>query len=242
MAETKLSLLASHGRHLAELEKELGHCYSDRRLLLDAVIHKSYFHENRSGELRHNERIEFLGDSVLGLVVVEYLYSLKRNYDESVLTKIKSYIVSEPVLAEVALAISLGQHVLLGKGEEMTGGREKQSILSNTLEAVIGALYLDAGHEKTREIVLRLFRQKIDRAIESGEFQDSKTELQERSQALHGTLPEYRVIKESGMDHTRSFTVEVFIGGKKMGVASGRRKKEAEARAAEKALEKLHDL
>jgi ribonuclease-3 len=151
----------------------------------------------------------------------------------------KSFLVCESVLADIALSVSLGSHILLGKGEESTGGRSKKSILADALEAVIGAIYLDCGYEKTREIVLVFFEDRVKRAIESGEFYDYKTELQEKTQFLYGRLPEYRVIRERGEEHNRVFTVAVFIQGKRMGVASGKRKKEAEGLAAKKALEKI---
>jgi len=222
-----------------ELEKSLGYFFADKGLLTEALTHKSFYHEAKDKAFPHNERLEFLGDSVVGLIIVEYLFLMKENYSESVLAKMKSYLVSEPVLADIAGVISLARHLSLGKGEESTGGRGKKSILSNTLEALIGALYLDGGFEKTREIVLRLFKNKIEGAILSGEFYDHKTELQEKTQLLYGTLPEYRVIKQQGEEHKRVFTVAVFLEGRELGTATGRRKKEAETRAAEKALEKL---
>jgi ribonuclease-3 len=128
---------------------------------------------------------------------------------------------------------------LLGKGEEATGGRDKKSILADALESVIGALYLDSGYENTKNIVLNFFKERIDSAIQSGEFFDYKTELQEKTQLLYGTLPEYKVIRQQGEEHKRIFTVAVYLNGEKLGTASGSRKKEAEALAAKKALEEI---
>ncbi len=224
--------------NIKKTEKIIGYVFKNRELLLEALTHASYYHENKDS-LLYNERLEFLGDSVIGLIIVEYLFLLPQNYSESVLAKLKSYLVSEAVLAGIAGSISLGEYLFLGKGEESTGGRNKKSILSDALEAVIGAVYLDGGYEKTRKIVLSFFRERISGAVKSGEFYDDKTELQEKSQLLYGQLPEYRVIKQQGEEHKRIFTVAVYLDGKKLGVASGKRKKEAEALAARKALEKI---
>ena len=228
-------------RNLEDLEKKIGYSFGNRAVLEEALTHKSFYHENRGKVSSYNERLEFLGDSVIGLIVVEHLFHLGEHYGESVLARLKSYLVCESVLADIAASLSLGRHILMGKGEESTGGRAKKSILSDALEAVIGAVYLDGGYEKTRHVVLAFFSDRIGGAIESGVFYDYKTELQERTQLLHGTLPEYKVIKEQGADHDRLFTVAVFLGGKRLGVASGKRKKEAETMAAKIALEKLKE-
>lgn len=221
------------------VEQSLGYEFADRNLLFEALTHKSYYHENKEGVIHHNERLEFLGDSVIGLVVVEYLFAHEAGYAESVLAKIKSYIVSEPVLSEIAGSLSLGECILLGKGEKSTGGRTKKSILADAFEAVMGAVYLDAGFVQAREIIHRLFRTRIETAITSGQFFDYKTELQERTQMTCGRLPEYRVISQSGEEHQRVFTVGVYLNGELLGISSGRRKKEAETLAAKAALEKL---
>jgi len=228
-------------RNLEDLEQNIGYIFRDKGLLRNALIHKSFHHENREEAPSYNERVEFLGDSVVGLIIVEYLFLLEEKYSESVMAKIKSYLVSESVLSDIARSISLSDYLFLGKGEESTGGREKKSILADALEAVIGAVYIDGGLEKTRRMVLKFFAGRIDSAVQSGEFYDYKTELQEKTQLLYATLPEYRVIKEQGEEHRRVFTVAVFLGGKKLGVASGRRKKEAETLAAKKAIERLEE-
>ena len=226
-------------RNVEDLEDKLGYFFENKDLLAKALTHKSYYHENRAKSPAYNERLEFLGDSVIGLVVVEYLFLLEEKYDESVLAKMKSYLVCEAVLADIAVSLSLGRYILLGKGEDSTGGRIKKSILSDALEAVIGAVYLDGGFVKAREIVRAFFKERIGRVIEEGELYDYKTELQEKTQLLYGTLPEYRVVEEQGMEHKRVFTVAVFLDGRELGIASGKRKKEAEALAAKEALEKL---
>jgi ribonuclease III len=230
---------AASKKHAEELEKNIGYVFGNKGLLNEALTHKSFYHENREKTPSYNERLEFLGDSVIGLSIVEHLFLLNEKHSESVLAKMKSYLVSEPVLADIAGSLCLSRYLFLGKGEESTGGREKKSILADALEAVVGAVYLDGGFERARQIVIDFFRERIEGAIESGEFYDYKTELQEKTQLLYGTLPEYRVIRQQGEEHQRIFTVAVFLEGKKLGVASGRRKKEAEALAAKKAMERI---
>jgi ribonuclease-3 len=220
--------------------ESLGYVFRDKGLLGEALTHKSYYHENRETAFSHNERLEFLGDAVIGLIIVEYLFLQEKKHPESVLAKVKSYLVSEMVLADIAASLSLGKYLLLGKGEESTGGRDKKSILADALESLIGAVYLDSDYERTKSIVLDFFKARIDSAIQSGEFFDYKTELQEKTQLLYGTLPEYRVIRQQGEEHKRVFTVAVYLNGKKLGIASGRRKKEAETLAAKKALGKIN--
>ncbi|OGW26410.1 MAG: ribonuclease III [Nitrospirae bacterium GWC2_42_7] len=221
------------------IETHLGYVFKDRKLLLEALTHKSYYHENREKSSAYSERLEFLGDSVIGLIIVEYLFLHERKYSESALAKMKSYLVSEIMFADISGSISLEKYLLLGKGEEATGGRTKKSILADAFEALIGAIYLDAGYEKTREIVVRLFVRKIEGTIESGELNDYKTDLQEITQLLYGILPEYKLIRQQGEEHQRVFTVAVYLGEKKLGVASGKKKKEAEMLAAKKALVKI---
>ncbi len=224
---------------LLQLEEAIGYSFRDRALLSEAVTHKSFHHENKTAAPLYNERLEFLGDSVIGLVIVEYLFSLGQQYSESVLAKMKSYLVCEQVLAEIASSVSLQRFLYLGKGEESSGGREKRSIIADGLEAVVGAVYRDGGFEAARTFVLRFFGERIRSVVESGEFHDYKTELQELTQSLYGMLPEYRLIKQEGEDHKRVFTVAVYLDGKKLATASGSRIKEAEAAAAQKALAKI---
>jgi ribonuclease III len=226
-------------RNIQGITEKLGYVFKKQAFLEEALTHKSYHHENRASASSHNERLEFLGDAVFGMIIVEYLYLQEKKYPESVLAKIKSYLVSETVLAEIASSLQLGKYLLLGKGEESTGGREKKSILANAMESVIGAIYLDSGYETAKKVILNFFLEKIDRAVESGEFFDYKTELQERTQSLYGILPEYRVIRQQGEEHKRLFTVAVYLNSEELGTASGRRKKEAENLAAKKALEKI---
>jgi ribonuclease-3 len=223
------------------LQRSIGYSFTRRDLLLEALTHKSFHHENPEEAPAHNERLEFLGDSVLGLIVARYLFAAEGGYPESMMSKIKAQIVKGAVLSEVAREISLGDYLRLGKGEEETGGRQKTSILSNALESLLGAVYMDGGYEEARGLILRLFKERLDRAMASGQFHDYKTELQEESQVLFRTLPEYRLVKEEGKEHKKIFTVEVFISGTGYGTGRGKSKKEAQALAARKALEKIRE-
>ena len=220
----------------SELENRLGYSFMDGKVLLEALTHRSFYHENPGKADAYNERLEFLGDSVLGFIIVEYLFSINHNLTESVMAKTKSYVVKEAVLSEVASSISLGQYLKLGKGEEHTGGRTKKSLLADAFEALLGAVYVDGGYDAAKKIVLSLFRHKIHPIINSGEFHDSKTELQEKTQLLFSSIPEYRIIKQEGEEHRKIFTVEVYISGEKYGSGVGKSKKEAETIAAKEAL------
>ncbi len=221
------------------LEESLGYCFHNRDLFTEALTHKSYFHEHPGEARAHNERLEFLGDSVLGLVVVEHLYGLDDLYDESTMSKIKSYIVKKAVLCDIAKEMSLGGHLRMGRGEEDTGGRKKTSILSDSMEAIIGAVYLDGGPGAARDLVIRLLGGRLERAIESGDYYDYKTELQEKCQMSFGVLPVYRLASEEGREHMKSFTVEALVNDRVCGTGKGRSKKEAQQEAAREALDKL---
>ena len=223
----------------SHLENSLGYCFRDKKIFLEALTHKSFFHENPDKADTYNERLEFLGDSVLGFVVVEYLFLSDYKLAESVMAKTKSYLVKESVLSEIANAIFLGKYLRLGKGEEVTGGRTKRSLLADAVEALLGAVYIDGGYKKARELIMRLFKEKIDKILRSGEFHDFKTELQEKTQLLFGTIPEYKIIKQEGEEHKKFFTIEVYIEGKRYGDGTGKSKKEAETLAAKEALQKL---
>jgi ribonuclease-3 len=225
-----------------ELENRLGYSFMDGKVLMEALTHRSFYHENPGKADAYNERLEFLGDSVLGFIIVEYLFSMDQNLTESVMAKTKSYIVKEAVLSEVASSISLGQYLRLGKGEEQTGGRTKKSLLADAFEALLGAVYVDGGYDAAKKIVLSLFSRKIHPIINSGEFHDSKTELQEKTQLLFSSIPEYRTIKQEGEEHRKVFTVEVYISGDKYGSGIGKSKKEAETRAAKEALAGLQQV
>lgn len=231
----------SYLKDIAKLEKGLGYSFNNRELINEALTHKSFHHENPDKVLTNNERLEFLGDSVLGLTVVEYLFNCNPGLSEALMSKIKSYIVRGSLLSEVAAELNLGLHLRLGKGEDDTGGRRKENVLADAMEAVIGAVYIDSGYAAAREVILRLLKKKIISVITSGQYCDYKTELQEKSQMVFGVLPEYRVIKQEGEEHLKTFTVNVFIAGEKYGRGVGKSKKEAQTEAAKEALERIKD-
>jgi ribonuclease-3 len=223
-----------------ELQERVGYRFKDRGLLEHALTHKSRAAEDASGGVADNESLEFLGDAVLGLVVAEMLFRKYPHYNEGQKSKIKASVVSTQALARRAEQIQLGDHLLLGRGEEKTGGRFKQALLADGYEALIAALYLDGGMPAAAAFLER----ELTDAIESGAGetvvgQDYKSALQERLQALGQPLPEYRVAAESGPDHRKEFTIDVVVAGEIVGTASGKAKKEAEQEAARLALERL---
>src|SRR6516164_990998 len=201
-----------------------------------ALTHRSYAYEN--GGLPTNERLEFLGDSVLGLVVTDTLFTGHPNLPEGHLAKLRAAVVQMGALAEVARELNLGAYVRLGRGEEVTGGRNKSSILADTLEAVIGAVYIDCGLAEASALVHRLFDPVIARSARLGAGLDWKTSLQELTAARLLGVPDYKV-DESGPDHQKSFRAVVIVGGRELGSGEGRSKKEAEQHAAEAAWNTL---
>ncbi|RKE21344.1 ribonuclease III [Streptomyces sp. TLI_171] len=213
------------------LEGRLGYPL-ERALLVRALTHRSYAYEN--GGLPTNERLEFLGDSVLGLVVTDTLYRLHPEVAEGTLAKLRAAVVNSRALAEVGRGLELGTFIRLGKGEEGTGGRDKSSILADTVEAVIGAIYLDQGLDSATDFVHRLFDPLIAESAQLGAGLDWKTSLQELTAAVGIGVPEY-VVTESGPDHEKTFTAAARVAGDDYGSGSGRSKKEAEQKAAESA-------
>jgi ribonuclease-3 len=213
----------------------------DAGLLTLALTHRSYAYEN--GGLPPNERLEFLGDAVLGLVVTDHLYRTHPELAEGQLAKLRASVVNMHALAEVARLLGeggLGAHLLLGKGEELTGGRDKASILADGLEAVIGAVYLQHGVDTARKLVHRLFDELLARAPRLGAGLDWKTSLQELTASAGLGVPEYRV-REAGPDHRKEFTAIVLVNGDELGTGDGRTKKEAEQKAAEGAWRTLNE-
>jgi len=229
---------AAARRH--ELEARLGHPFADGELCERALTHRSGAQESaQDGEERGSyERLEFLGDAVLGLLAGEWLYR-RFPADEGELSKRKSYLVSEPVLAEHARALGLGPLLRLGVGEERSGGRDKPSLLADALEAVIGAVYLDGGLEAARRLVEPLLERGAAEYQLGAARRDAKTALQERLQADAGALPEYRLAGSSGPDHEKQFVVECWAAGRCIGRGAGSSKKRAEQEAAADALLRL---
>ena len=202
-----------------------------------ALTHRSYAFEN-GAPARHNERLEFLGDSILGAVVTDLIYRSYPDLSEGEMTVLRAAVVNEVPLANLARSIGLGDHIRLGKGEETSGGRDKSSLLSDAFEALVGAVYLDRGLVAVTEAIAPLFRPLVEAALQSGTRFDSKTALQEIVVRELGELPSYRVAS-SGPDHERRFTAHVYAGPDLYGSGSGRSKKEAEQEAAREALQRL---
>jgi ribonuclease-3 len=215
-----------------DLREALGNPVLGAELLEQSLTHRSYAYEN--GGLPTNERLEFLGDSVLGVVVTDTLFRSHPDLSEGRLAKLRAAVVNARALAEVARTIGLGEHIKLGRGEETTGGRDKASILSDTVEAVIGAVYLSGGFETASEVVHRLFDPLMESAAGLGAGLDWKTSLQELSAGHSLGVPEY-VIEDEGPDHEKTFTAQVQVGEELYGHGTGRSKKEAEQQAAETA-------
>jgi ribonuclease III len=234
-----LKRVRGRGRRATPLEGRLGVRLRDRKLLEMALTHRSFAYEK--GGLVTNERLEFLGDAVLGVVVTDALYKEYPTLPEGDLAKMRAALVNMTILADVAREIGLGEAVLLGRGEAMTGGRTKPSILADTLEAVFGAIYLDRGIADAGRVILGLFLPRIRGQVEGGTVQDYKTSLQELAAARLGTLPEYR-ITESGPDHAKRFQATVLLAGEPHGTGEGRSKKEAEQAAASEAVARLRSV
>lgn len=220
---------------LNEFQSKIGYTFKNRYLLEQALTHSSYANEKHMKKHSDNERLEFLGDAVLEIVSSEFLFINYPQKPEGELTKLRASIVCEPTLALCTKPLDLGKYLRLGKGEDHTGGRKRKSILSDALEAVIGAIYLDGGFTNAKEFVLRFIMTDIEN---KQLFYDSKTILQEVVQGEHENLT-YELISESGPDHNKSFTVEARVGSRVLGEGTGRTKKAAEQEAAYKALLKL---
>jgi ribonuclease-3 len=222
-----------------DLQIELGYTFKDSLLLMKALTHSSHANEKNSGE-GDNEQLEFLGDSVLGFLVSDFLFRAHPGLTEGQLSKLKGFFVSSANLVKFAERLQLGAYLHLGKGEEKTGGRTKQALLVDALEAVLGAIYLDGGIEDARRVILRFFEPQIGEIEESPrQMTDFKTELQEQVQARHMGRADYRVAGEEGPDHQKLFMVDVIIDGESVARGVGLTKKAAEQAAARRALERV---
>jgi ribonuclease-3 len=225
-----------------ELQARIDYRFRDRGLLEHALTHKSRAAEDASGGVTDNESLEFLGDAVLGLVVAHALFERYPSTTEGQKSKIKAQVVSTQSLARHAEQLRLGDHLILGRGEEKTGGRFKQALLADGYEALIAAIYLDGGLEAAARFLERELKDALDQGgIQNFVGQDYKSALQERLQALGRPLPEYRLSGEAGPDHRKVFSVEVVVAGDVLGGATGRAKKEAEQEAARLALERIRE-
>ena len=225
---------------MTALEERLGYSFRNRALLETALTHSSYANENRASGIVCNERLEFLGDSVLGVTVADFLYRHFPDMPEGRMTRLRAELVCEQSLHRVALELHLGDYLRLGKGEEHNGGRRRASILSDAVEAVFAAMYLDAGMETAAEFIHRCLLDDV-RAIETPSFTDYKTSLKELVQRHSGQVLSYELVGEEGPDHAKTFRVQVCLNGEPLGRGTGRTKKEAEQTAAANALEALRE-
>lgn len=223
--------------NLDKLERIVGASFTEKGLLLSAVTHRSYLNEHREATQDHNERLEFLGDAVLELVVTDYLFKKYPEKPEGELTAVRAALVNTVSLSESAQKMGLNEFLLMSKGEAKDTGRARQYILANAFEAVIGALYLDLGYEEARRFIGDQLFQKTDRIVEKRLWQDAKSRFQELSQDKMSITPTYELLSQEGPDHDRMFTVGVYLRNEKVAEGQGRSKQEAEQDAAEKAID-----
>ena len=218
-------------------EKSIGFSFNDRTILERAFTHRSFINENPKSGLEHNERYEFLGDAVLELVITDYLFRQYPNHSEGELTAYRSALVNAVVIGEVARDLGMNDYLLLSKGEAKDNGRARQTILANTYESFVGALYLDQGYEPCKLFITRTLVPKLQEIIANKAWKDAKSLVQEEAQERVGVTPSYRVVGESGPDHDKYFTIGIFFGDKKIAEGKGRSKQEGEQKAALAALE-----
>jgi ribonuclease-3 len=220
----------------SQLETMLGVTFTDTDILREACTHRSYLNENRNCTWSHNERLEFLGDAVLELAVTDYLFKKYPDRPEGELTSFRAALVNTIMLSEVASDLSLGDFILLSRGEAKDVGKARQYILANAFEAVIGAIYLDQGYKKAEEFIGRTLYARIDDIVANGLWKDAKSHFQELAQEHVSITPLYRVVVEEGPDHDKQFTVGVFLENEEVAQGTGKSKQEAEQSAAAKAL------
>lgn len=220
------------------LETNIGVVFKNKDLLKQALIHRSYLNENRTLKLEHNERLEFLGDAVLELVITDYLFNKYKDKDEGALTAYRSALVNSTTLSNAAEKLGINSFLLLSKGEAKDTGRARQFILANTFESIIGAVYLDQGYTSAAKFIEAQLFGLIDEIVANQSFIDAKSRFQEQAQEHVGITPSYKLIKETGPDHNKLFTVGVHLGEEMIITGEGKSKQEAEQSAATKALEK----
>ncbi len=231
--------ICNRPRPQEEFQVRLNYTFADPNLLVQALKHRSYVYAIEEGSIASNERLEFLGDAVLDLIVTEHLYHMFQNKREGELTQIKSLLVSKVVLAEKGRDIGLGDYLLLSKEEMQSGGRNRTSIIGDAIEALLGAIYLDGGLDAARSFIKRVLLSGADDILSNGNYLNFKSLLLEHTQSKGRGHPRYLVNAEDGPDHQKNFSVEVLINGESMGMGQGRSKKEAQHMAAKDALKRL---
>ena len=222
--------------NFSNFEKKTGIFFKDKDLLKQAFIHRSYINENPNTGLSHNERLEFLGDAVLELIVTDFLYKKYPSYTEGELTAIRSALVNAVIISEVAAKIGMNDYLLLSKGEARDHGKARSYILANTYEAYVGALYLDAGYDLAEKFVTRFLLPHTEEIVNKKLWRDAKSLVQEKAQEFLSLTPAYKVLHESGPDHDKHFTVGILFGPNLIAEGKGKSKQEAEVKAAEAAL------
>lgn len=226
----------------SELAKMLGLDFKDSSILEEALTHRSFINENRDTNKSHNERLEFLGDAVLELIISEHLFTTYPKHPEGELTSFRAATVKTETLADVSRSIGIGKHLRMSRGEEATGGRDKDYLLANAFEAVLGAVYLDQGYESSKQFIIDHLVPRITHIVDNRLDIDPKTKFQEVAQSLFKQTPTYKLIKEEGPDHEKTFTMAVMIGSKEHGRGDGASKQKAEEQAANMALTKVQKI
>lgn len=220
----------------SKFEKSIGITFKNKNLLKQAFTHRSFLNEHKDVELGHNERLEFLGDAVLELIVTEHLYEKYPDSNEGDLTSLRSALVNAVTLSDAASKLGMNDYLLLSKGEAKDTGRARQIILANTMEAFIGAIFIDQGYEIAKYFISNSIFSLIEKIVEEKKWLDAKSEFQEQAQDYEGETPVYKTLKEEGPDHDKKFTVAVYLGKNKIAEGEGRSKQEAEQNAAAKGL------
>lgn len=221
----------------SKFENNIGIIFKNKDILKQAFTHRSYLNEHKESGLAHNERLEFLGDAVLELIVTEYLYEKYPDSDEGELTAFRSALVNAVTMSDAAAKIGMNDFLLLSKGESKDTGRARQIILANTIEALIGAIYLDQGYDSAKYFISKYIFNLIEKIIEEKTWLDAKSKFQELAQENESITPAYKTLREEGPDHDKKFTVGVFLEKEKVAEGTGKSKQEAEQEAAKKALE-----
>lgn len=221
----------------ANFEEKIGLNFKDKRLLMQAFVHRSYLNENPNIGMEHNERLEFLGDAVLELAVTDYLYKKYPNEDEGVLTSYRAALVNANIISDIARDFGMNEYLLLSKGEAKDTGKARNYILANTFEAVLGAIYIDQGYDEAEKFVAKTILIHIDNVVKNKLWKDPKSYVQEKAQEVLGVTPAYKVISESGPDHDKHFTIGIYFGNELAAEGKGKSKQEGEQSAAQKAME-----
>lgn len=221
----------------SQFEKSIGISFKDKSLLRQAFVHRSYINENKDAGFGHNERLEFLGDAVLELVITDYLYKKYSDKTEGELTSYRSALVNSTTLAMVSTKLQMNEYLVLSRGEAKDTGRARQVILANAIEALIGAIYLDQGYDGAQDFIYKNISPLIETVLAEKSWIDSKSLFQERAQDIDGSTPLYKTLKETGPDHDKKFTVGVYVKDKMIATGEGKSKQDAEQAAAKKALE-----